>query len=751
MFDLVAYICICLLLSAAGLGLMHLLRIRIEPGIALLLGISSTQAMLACVLGLTVIAGLPIKRVAVPLWGGIAGLAIIGAWRFRADWRSVDARRSGFDFAVPLWLVGLGAAPLVMLPYFVHGLMDYPGSGFLDGWAYSALGQYFWEFGRNTEGGLNPLYQFAVHLTRTRVVSCAELSVLSALTVPGDVESAAGLLQALAVAGFACAAGAFARVCGFTRRVALLYVILSSVSGWMLMVLWANNYDQGQSLQYFPVVATLAILLCEFGPGGTVFTGIVSAGVIYTYPEFAALALSGAALLGVEAAWKRGGRTTVRTLAVAAPVTAIVAGTLVLPYWHDMRIFVMGQIGAGLHDGRRPGAGIAGGLLESGHLPSGLFALGGEHLTSRGLLLTNALGALLLVACALGIWHLIRRRQVGLVLLAFGFWMMAGTLLWRDHYDYGAYKALSLGWWITSFTILTGALSMVELFPRARKLAWIAAGSIVLIVPAVTTGRTIWETAQPVEGPISDYRAVERTLPLIGNAPVALFSTHVQAQHWGTYFLRRTKLFLVHREGYLGAPHLHELMQRTTVNSPIGIRLVITDATPPVGTPGRSWHLLWAAGAFALWDTGTEGWAAVAGVHDALNREIEPNPYFHAGPPGARVHLLANRAGELALSTRLFSSFAPDDVSSCWWMRIQPANGAPRELHLRPGAVRVMLSVPAGSSDVTIEAGPVRPFALPAKDEEKRVSGLADLGITFDRIEQTNGNALADYRSCDGS
>lgn len=84
-------------------------------------------------------------------------------------------------------------------------------------------------------------------------------------------------------------------------------------------------------------------------------------------------------------------------------------------------------------------------------------------------------------------------------------------------------------------------------------------------------------------------------------------------------------------------------------------------------------------------------------------------------------------------------------------MRIQPANGAPRELHLRPGAVRVMLSVPEGSSDVTIEAGPVRPFALPAKDEEKRVSGLADLGITFDRIEQTNGNALADYRSCDGS
>ena len=57
-----------------------------------------------------------------------------------------------------------------------------------DGWTYTALGQYLWQYPRGANGGLAPLYQYGFAFSETRFVASSFLGFLSPFFSFGDTE-----------------------------------------------------------------------------------------------------------------------------------------------------------------------------------------------------------------------------------------------------------------------------------------------------------------------------------------------------------------------------------------------------------------------------------------------------------------------------------------------------------------------------------------------------------------------------------
>jgi hypothetical protein len=721
--------------------------------VSLLLGPCVIQALLAICVGVSVVAGVPLKRTAIPVCAGLFALAVYGAWTWRRS-DPVERRTATILLAVSALVV-----PLVMLPYFVYGIGNYPGSGFLDGWSYAAFGQYLWEYPRDTEGGLAPLYQYAVHLGHTRFAASGQLGLVSLMVgAPGDTQFASDLVRGLSIFSLASACAAFALVRQLSPRRAILYVGLAVVSGWVMDVVWANNYDHGLALLYFPALATLALCLPEaWSLGSALLTSVVAAGALYTYPEFALLALGSAGLLVIEAAIARRSAAALGRVAFVGIVTALLAA----PYARDFSKFIVIQLTSGLSNNNRPGAGMFPGLLESHHRVSALVALGGERLADIQPRLQLLIASVVLLTIAVGLIRWLWQRQFGLTLIAGGLITLIALMIWRQQYDYGAYKFLSLGWWLFAFAAISGITWLADALGPFRIQAWALAVPLVALVPGVTVARAVFETVHAPDERMEQYRVIEELPRIIGHAPVLLDVAQVNSEHWGVYFLRRTDVILGLRNGYLSMAHLVRLLDRSEAVAPGSVRYVITDASIDTRQVPAHWRLVWGVGRYAVWDTSTQGWAAVTRIHDALGNDVQFQPYLYIGPPGATISVLASRPGTLAFSTKLFNLFSSTD-QSCWQLRLTTTTTTtPQELSLRPGAITLDLPIPAGASTITLLANPARPTSFSVTPERAREGSLREttaiLLPTDGTRAGTDGTGAAgtvhapSYTACDAS
>jgi hypothetical protein len=740
MLDLLRYLLACALFTAAGVGVIRLLRVGLAPALALLLGASVTQALLAIIIGTSVIGGLPLKHIAAPVWLLLAGLSFVG-------WRSLrtEAVRTPTADAVAerrrvamLLAMSVVAAPVVMLPYFVYGLADYPGSGLFDGWSYVAFGQYLWEFPRGTEGGLAPIYQYGSHLSHTRFAAPGQLGLLSVIASPGETQSASGLMQALAIFSLASACAAFAWLRGLPQRLALLYVAVSAISGWVLDVVWVNNYDNALALHLFPALVTLVTVpVMTVGTG--VLIGITAAGAVYTYPEFSIVVLGAAGLFGLEAAVRRSSRG----IWIAGIVAGVVLVIVLSPYASDLAPFFRSQVAIGTGATGRPGEGVFPGLLERRFLPSALPALGGEQMIAAFFPVLSLLGATMLLGLPLGLWQLLRRGNIAFCLVVGGLSAMAIVFLWREHYTYGGYKILLLGWWLWAFAMVTAAAWLLERLPRMPRIAWILVSAWLLIVPAVTSARAVMHTLRATGESISRYRAVQQVTTVVAGAPVALIAGDPFDAAWGAYFLRHAHLLLAVRSGYLAMPHLQPVMDRAQPWPASGVRYVLLDADPAAaGLRPAGWRLVWGVGAFGLWDTSDRGWSAVTRVVNRLGNEVPAHPYFEIGRERAQLQILANRPGRLVVSARLFGpSLNTDDA--CWRLTVS-GEGPNRDLRLRSGPLAVTVPVPAGASTLLVSGGPARSSGDAVAPGPAPVAGLSDLMIEFQPIGNAGTATAAD-------
>ena len=253
--DFLTYIFAAALLLMAGTGLLLLLRAPFDRITMILLGPIATHALWAVTIGLGLVCGLSVRQLAAPLLLGSVVLACIGlhdVWRRR----NLDSSRHPLGAI----LVSCVLAPvIVLLPYFVFGLADYPGSRLPDGWWSVATGRHLWTYGLRADGMLEPLYGFASQFLVTwhgvRIVASASLGVLSLLGHAGDTQRSVGLFMALALFTCGTSAAAVSVSRAWQAGRSILFVLLAVASGWAANAVYANNYDNLLALGYFPAIA----------------------------------------------------------------------------------------------------------------------------------------------------------------------------------------------------------------------------------------------------------------------------------------------------------------------------------------------------------------------------------------------------------------------------------------------------------------------------------------------------------------
>jgi hypothetical protein len=700
--DLARYLLVCLLFVGAGTGLVRLLRVRVAPALAVLLAPVLAQALLCCIWALTVVAGMPLKYVALPIAVIVIGLAALGV-------RSLLAAG-----ARSFLLLGVSAmvSALVMLPFFLHGLADYPGSGALDGWGYAIFGQYLWEHARTVEGGLTPVFQFASKMSMRRYSASAELGLFSLLYAPGDLAAANGLLRALALFTFTAGCAAFIEIRGGIRlALVLLYVALCGMSGWMLDAVWANNYDNTLALAFYPAAIALILLPATLTSiSGAALLGLVTAGAVYAYPELVPMTLGGVTLVVAETVWRRRPDRWPLYLTAALAVFLL----LLLPSRSDLYWFFEQQVVTGLGIARNgpappPGTGMFFGLLDRQTLASGLWGMGGERGRFPGSVVLLVTSAWLFVLIGIGLWRLLRGREIALAATLLTHAAGAAWLLGYTHYDYGAYKMLLLGWWLAAFALVVAVSWLIDRVPvrslvwsKGRWLAWGVATASLLIVPITTAVRIAKPPGEYVPRPVHDYHVIDRVVPLIGGTPLVLLTEDEQATHWGAYYLRSGQLLLGTRNGYVAMPQVQERLSRAQPVSPRDVRLVVTDADASVRAIDTSgWSLAWSAGAFALWDTGGRGWGAITSIRDPQIFRASTRPIFYIHRDITTLDVLASDPGELTFSGTIEGS-ANVSHPPCWRLQVHGGDGQAWDVNTLTGPVSFTVRVPAGASEITM-------------------------------------------------
>lgn len=641
-----------LLLAAVGVGagqaLVRTLAPRIDRRGALYLAPVTTLAVWTVMLGLAVTAGLPLKRVWLVVW--VVTLILAATQVTRGNWRAIKSE------ALPLGLA-LALPVALMAPYFRHGLLEYLGSHHHDGWSYIAYGQYLWEYPRGTEGGLAPLHQYAAHLSTIRFTASAMLAFLSPLTgVPGDTRAASGLLLAWSVLALVLATLFFGRAYSLPRSRRLGLALVVGLSGWVLNVLWANNYDNALALGYLPALAGAIALVDPVAWRWAAVLAILAAGIAYTYPEMAGVVLATAGLFALERVWRERGQWRAWLILIA--LSALAGAVLVAPFARQMVVFALGQIGAAVHTGVRPGEGLFTDLLVPRRLPGAWWGLGiDEFVVFPGLRKALArwaspLGMLLWAVAAIGLVDLVRRRRLALAGSVLALAGAAWFMILGSRYSYGAYKFIVVNWPGLCVATLTGVDAVLRARILRRVRPGLVTGALALLglYLAASVGRIVAFDAALGRDSAWRYSRVRAVAAIVKDEPLVVAVDDDVANEWAVYFLRDVRTYLAEYRAYMAQAHVVPLMERAAPVDLSRVRYVLTDSAASF-TDRRP---VWRRGPYVLWKLPPGAWAFVTSIRNANGvEEWAGERSFWLGNGDTELRVLASRSGPALVVTEL--------------------------------------------------------------------------------------------------
>ncbi len=506
---------------------------------------------------------------------------------------------------------------------------------------------------------------------------------------------------------------------------------MTTLSGWMMNAIFANNYDNLAALAAFPALATLATLLRERALNLWVLIGLVFAGLVYTYPELASVVGPLLAVMVAERMWKTPMLRSWRGVASSAAVFAV----LVSPYAATAVRFFITQARAGLQAGSRPGEGYFPGLLVSANQASAFWSLGGENQINsfRGFQMLAAVGLFLLLAR--GLTRLVRSRDIGLLCALTLPLLAAPFFVVKAAYSYGAYKMIVLGWWALAFAVVSGASEW-----RGSSLVKACASALALVtclaVPVVATVRAVRQVTNPPASGTERFRPVIDAARFAAGSPIGVFVDDWEASQWAVYFLRGYPIRLGDFDAYLAMNHVRARLAGAPAYPWADVRFVLTDAIhqgPVQGTQG--WTLVWQSAAYRLWDTGSSNWAIVteARVPNGLERVAE-RPFFWLGGGPTALRLIAREAGCVRVSATMVPGPSVKRTNGRT-ITIDSSAGQHETVALLPGQNRFAWRVQPDVNDITLSAKDEPDLPPQGPDKRPLVVGLTDLTT---QVEQSS-------------
>lgn len=578
------YLLLCLITILCGKGIIRLLGLRMENQTSNYLAPAVTLAFWTVILGLGVTWGYSVKQ----LWKiGWVLTVLMALWGLKKDLFGI--RQNGNKWLLLAVFLPMG----LMFPYFGYGLKVYLGSHAPDGWSYIAYGQYLWEYPRGSEGGLAALYQYAAHLNATRFIASALLAFFSPfLQASGDTQMASGFFLAWSFFVFSSACLFFISTQKYSGFFIFLYLGLCGCSGWLLNLLWANNYDNALAISFLPTFAGVLFLIEPRDFRWTFLLALLSAGILYCYPEMAIFVLGATFLFWLQRFVMEKKRDWLILLLGACALAAV----MIAPFFKNLVSFLQGQISISISSqGVRPGEGYFSELLTK---EFGLLAFWGFRKGSTaGSLLHSFVGFLLSLLAIWGTLGLFRKKAWGLlgtILLLF-----VGSLLMIFHfrYSYGAYKFILLNWWGICFLTLEGMKQFHARVPSPKtRLAFFTLIILFFIIQGVTVFS--WSDKR---NDILPFKKVEEIKNILKGEAVIVAVGEDFANEWAVYFLRDIPIHLAEYRVYMAQSHVVPFMQRAKGVEPSKLRYALIDHQQvQIVRTGRLYSLVWSGGPYSL-------------------------------------------------------------------------------------------------------------------------------------------------------
>jgi hypothetical protein len=422
-----------------------------------------------------------------------------------------------------------------MLPWLWHGISTYPGSWFWDGWAFVAFGETIREHSRFVIAppDATPMYELGFSLLHARFITASLLALFSGVLPPGgDTQAAVGFLLFLYVFAFACSIGALGLVLfPASRPVGVGYIIAATISGFVITMLHANNYDQLLAQALVPLAAALAFQL-EWGNWKSAAAlGVVCAALVLIYPELSPATVGISALILMWRLWIE--RPHPRSVAITVALGLLVLAVCVAPAASDLlrfskEVVFLASLPA---TPMRPGEGYFPAFYQL-RCTFGSFAM----LYAPGIvcghsfmsILTGIVGALLVVTACAGVL-LARGRFVAVAFCAVIPFVAACIITFSRKYEYPGYKLLTIGF---PFALALALNAAAAIRAQWLKIAAVAA----LIAYAIIIGFRIQELDTAARQKSVNVWQVQGIPP--GSVVALKIKDHLAFQ-WAAYYLRK--------------------------------------------------------------------------------------------------------------------------------------------------------------------------------------------------------------------
>ena len=723
---------LALLLGAGGVGLLALTGCRERLAAPLLLAPSVMLAAWLVCCSAAAWLRIPIEAVAPWLWGATLLLAAWGggvllrAARAHLSasapgaWRRIDAA----------WLVSGALAlllPLAVVPGVLRfGLADFAGSSYLDSWSYVAFADYLLREVRGADGGLSPLHQYAAILANSRNGASALLAFLSSAAPGGRPDTAVNLFCLLSLFAYAGAVAGFGLAMFGRRSAPVGALVLLSVTGWPGDIVFYGNFDQLLCLPVLPALATIAAHIGRRGPCRclTPLAALLIAAAFYAYVELALLGVvvAGGFLLPPNSrSWLRLGRA-----AIAAVLAVAGAGLLLLPAATALLPYFVAQLAWGTWSGVRPGELYLPGLIDPSYALSALWALGGEFRIDANYS-ARVLTAALLAGCAL--WGAARERQRWLAVLAAAATVtVAGVMAFGSHYAYGAYKILSINFWLLAWLTVTGCAALARQWGQrlgiARRFPAVRWGLALLLVPVIYFRADTQFAVNDFPGTARVSRlsreAGKAATRIVGDSALLVSVTDTPANEWAVYQLSALPMRVFPYRAYMAMPWV---LPRMAAARPVPwrkIAFVLTDRSrPAMPAEVTGGHVVWENALYALWQVTPGGWLTLADVRNPNGLESSGGrPFLWLGGGTAHFAIVSGAAREAVLSAELAPGPRALPDARAWQLAI--AAGEWRtEIGVSPPVANIRLPLQAGENEVSLNVLAAPAGAVPRNGDPR--------------------------------
>jgi hypothetical protein len=714
------YLLVCLAATLAGRGLLRLCRLRVRHRAELALAPVLTLIGWTLALGVAAALRVPLRLVSPWVWAATFVLAGAGL---------LQPRRILRREALLPWLVCL-AVPLVVLARPIkHGLDDCLDCMNMDGWFYMAGGHYVHEWGRLPYDGPDSILQLGSYYREHRFITFSIIGHLARLCSTGDVFAAGGLFQAWALFTAASAVALFWIGRGHRPGMALAGTVLTVIAGWTADVVWGNWFEQELALAYMPALAAALYLWPARDARRWVVLGLLTAGLLYTYPEAAAVPLGGVGLMAAcrlaheRARWRAWLLGTALSAALAALALAPALPTLIA--------FVNGQNISVYTQNIDATSWLLGGFEQWRSQPSAFWGLGGETFAKPATLAGNLLGTLLSVLALAGLVRLVRRGEWGIAAAA-GV-LTAGALTWLVvlHHPYITFKALILCWWLLLYVAAAGAAWVIEALAAAPVRQGLAAAAVAVVLAFgfwTTQKREPLGTSRYPELHLHDYQVLKELSAVLAAEPVFVHVHDWLASQLALGMLHDQTLYLAAPRGWFFGPGVVRHRQGLPPLFDPGFRLVLTDQeydTCRVSDLSLCAQKVWAGGPYTLWrlEPGRGPDAALLDV-DPLVTDVHDGTAgktFWLGHEGTALHVCTHLAGTLELAADVcFGDSATvgrrhltvfTDVGPVGQVQVVPGPGVVR-IPVHAGLNRIVLDCPDAPPAEGLWPGPAKRYIL---------------------------------------